>query len=427
MKTHSLPGPDNVASLNLPNGIEVLARENHTSPAVVVQGFIVAGSVNEPAGRAGLASFTAELLLRGTAHRSFDQINEAVEGVGADIRVSGGLHTTGFRLKCLAEDFRSILDVLADALLHPTFPVEQAQKVQGEILTQLRERDNDTRQVASLAFRGLAYPAAHPYSRSTRGERETVERLTRDHLEDFYRTHYEPQGMVIAVVGAIEQDEAHEAVADVFGQWTRSERGARTTLPSVSPITQVRRDFRELAGKTQADIIVGHPGLARNSPHYMAAALANMVLGGFGLMGRLGTTVRDEQGLAYYAYSRLEAGLGPGPWTAVAGVNPRNLDRAIESILAEIRRLGETEVSPKELEDAKAYMTGSLPLRLETNEGVAQALLDIELHQLGLDYLQRYASLVNAVSAQDVQSVAAQYLHADSYALAIAGPANDAG
>jgi len=427
LKTHSLPGPDDVASLNLANGIEVLARENHTSPAVVAQGFIVAGSVDEPADRAGLASFVAELLLRGTTHRNFDQINEAIEGVGADISISGGLHTTGFRLKCLAEDFRVILDVLADALLHPAFPAEQVEKVRGELLTQLRERDNDTRQVAGLAFRDLAYPPTHPYSRSTRGERETVARLTRDHLEDFYRAHYGPQGMVIAVVGAIEQGEAQEAIAEGLGQWTPSGRGAQTTLPPSAPIAEIRRDYRELAGKTQADIVLGHPGLTRNNPDYMAAALANMVLGGFGLMGRLGTTVRDEQGLAYYAFSRLDAGLGPGPWTAVAGVNPRNLDRAIESIVAEIRRLGETEVSPEELEDAKAYMTGSLPLRLETNEGVAQALLDIRLHQLGLDYLQRYAALVNAVSAQDVQAVAARYLHADSYALAIAGPSTDAG
>ncbi len=425
MNEHSLPGPEDIARNVLPNGIVVLARENHSSSAVVVQGYLWAGSVDEPPSQAGLAAFTAEMLMRGTAHRSFDEINETVEGVGASMQIYGGRHTTQLSFKCLAEDFRAMLVVLADALMHPTFPSDQVEKVRGEVLTQLRERDNDTRRMASLTFRSLAYPDGHPYSRSTNGYRETVESLTRRQVVDFYRTRYGPKGMTVVVVGAVGQDEALEAVAESLGEWAPSGVTDRPSLPSVPPLREVRRRFKAMGGKTQADIVLGVPGLTRKDPDFMPAAVANMVLGGFGMMGRLGTTVRDEQGLAYYAYSRLEAGLGPGPWMAVAGVNRRNLDRAIDSIVAEVRRLGETEVTPQELDDAKAYMTGSLPLRLETNDGVARAIQDMELFGLGLDYLQRYTDLVNEVSAQDVQRVAAEYLHPDAYALAIAGPEND--
>jgi len=150
--------------------------------------------------------------------------------------------------------------------------------------------------------------------------------------------------------------------------------------------------------------------------------VCNTILGVFGLMGRLGEKVRDEQGLAYYSLSRVDGGPGPGPWSVIAGVNPANIERAIASIRAEIRRICEEPVGEEELADNKAFITGSLPLRLETNEGVAQAILNMERYSLGLDYLQRYAGLINDITIERVQAVARRWLDPDAYALAIAGP-----
>jgi zinc protease len=154
----------------------------------------------------------------------------------------------------------------------------------------------------------------------------------------------------------------------------------------------------------------------------MKANLTNTVLGVFGMMGRLGDNVREDQGLAYYVYSRLEAGLGAGAWSATAGVNPANVQRAIDGILHEVRRLRDEPVPADELADSQSFLSGSMPLRLETNEGVAQTLLDIERHNLGFDYLLRYADLVNAVTVRDLQEMAQKYLDPEVYALAIAGP-----
>jgi zinc protease len=177
-----------------------------------------------------------------------------------------------------------------------------------------------------------------------------------------------------------------------------------------------------MPGKTQSDIVLGCPGLARNDPDYYAAVVTNTVLGRFGMYGRLGTHVREEQGLAYYCLSSLEAGQWPGPWCVFAGVNPANVPLAIESILQEIARMREEQVPDDELDDSKAFLTGSLPLRLETNEGMAAALLEMERYGLGLDYLQRYPDLIHGVTAAEVQAVAAKYLDPQAYALAIAGP-----
>jgi zinc protease len=142
-------------------------------------------------------------------------------------------------------------------------------------------------------------------------------------------------------------------------------------------------------------------------------------------MGRLGETVRDQQGLAYYAYSGLEAGLGRGPWSVRAGVNPANVDQAVESILAEIARLRDEPVTDQELEDGGDYLTGSLPLQLETNEGIASTLLHMELHKLGDDYVIRFPDLMRAVTKEQIQAAAHKYLDPEHYALAIVGPYED--
>jgi zinc protease len=139
-------------------------------------------------------------------------------------------------------------------------------------------------------------------------------------------------------------------------------------------------------------------------------------------MGRLGTNVRDKQGLAYYAYSQLRGGLGPGPWMVSAGVNPVNVDRTVSSMRDEIRRLQDDPVPADELADNKSYLIGTVPIQLETNDGVAENLMNIELYGLGLDYLQRYPEMIAAITAEEVQAAARKYLSPDHYALAVAGP-----
>jgi zinc protease len=177
-----------------------------------------------------------------------------------------------------------------------------------------------------------------------------------------------------------------------------------------------------MPGKVQSDLVIGCPAIPRLHPDYYAVRVANTILGVFGMMGRLGEQVREEQGLAYYCYSSQDAERFAGVWLAEAGVNPDNVSQTIDSILAEFDRLGSEFVSAEELADSQAYMTGVLPLALETNGGVAARLLDIEWYGLGLDYLRRYKELIYSVTPADIQRVASQYLRKDNYALVVAGP-----
>jgi len=150
--------------------------------------------------------------------------------------------------------------------------------------------------------------------------------------------------------------------------------------------------------------------------------LGNSVFGQFGMMGRIGDAVREKAGLAYYAYSSMSAGMGPGPWVVNAGVNPDDIEKATELIRAEIKRFVTERVEDDELADSKANFVGRLPLALESNEGVAGAILNLERYNLGMDYYLRYAERIDAVTSEDVLAAASTYLHPDKLAVAIAGP-----
>lgn len=415
----AMPGPADITRAVLDNGLVVLVRENHAAPVVVVDGYLSSGAIHEPAEQAGLASFVANMVTRGSAHYDFDQFNEAVEGVGASLSVNADDHTTAFGATSLSEDFPTLLGVLADALRHPTFPAEHVNRVRGQKLVYIQERDEDTAQVAMQNFYATLYPN-HPYGRATGGYSDTIRAIQRQDLVDFHARTYTPNGAILVVTGDVETAAALELVHAHFGDWQGPKLDAG--VPPVAPLNGIHREARLLHGKFQADIVLGCPAVARPHPDFYAVRVANTILGRFGMMGRLGERVREQQGLAYYAYSSQDAGPLAGVWLAAAGVNPANVGQAVAGILAEFTRLGQEPVPAAELADSQAYLTGVLPLTLETNEGVASTLLNMEYYGLGLDYLLRYNDLITSVTAADVQRVAQTYLRADAYALVIAGP-----
>jgi zinc protease len=177
-----------------------------------------------------------------------------------------------------------------------------------------------------------------------------------------------------------------------------------------------------IPGKSQADIILGTAGPARSALDFLAASLGNNILGQFGMMGRIGDVVREQAGLAYYAYSSLGGGLGPGPWSVAAGVDPVHIEQAVELIRSEIGRFVEGGVTESELSDSQANYIGRLPLSLESNAGVAAALINLERYALGLDYYRRYPDLISAITRQEVLEAARHYLHPDRLGIAVAGP-----
>lgn len=415
------PGPDDITRSILPNGIVLLVRSNFNSPSVVIGGYLQCGGLFDPDEKLGLADFTALALMRGTERKTFQQIFDALELVGANLSFSAGVHTTGFTGRSLTEDLPLLLDTLAKVLRSPSFPSEQVEKLRAQLLTGLAIRAQDTADMASLTFDQLVF-AGHPYARPEDGWPETIRAITREDLEVFHDRAYGPRGMVLAIAGAIEPRFTSEQVATALGDWRNASQPEALALPPLALLKKTVSRKITIPGKSQSDIVLGASGPTRKDPDFMPASLGNSVLGQFGLAGRIGDVVREKSGLAYYAHSSLNAGIGPGSWEVSAGVNPANVAKASGLIRKEIHRFIEKGVSAKELADSELNFIGRLPLSLESNAGVVNALLNIERFDLGLDYYRRYADLVRAVTPEDVLAVAKKYLHPDRLAIAIAGP-----
>lgn len=415
-----LPGPDNILRQTLPNGITVLIRENSDAQSVVIDGLLRAGAVYEQ--QHGLVNFLSAAMMRGTQRRDFATLHEELEGVGASLDIDSGVHHLLFDGKALAEDLPLLLDLLNDVLRYPSFPAAQVERLRGEMLTGLKLQQQNTRYMASKLFRQHAYPAHHPYHHGLSGEIETISAISLDDLRAFHAQQVGPQGMIVVIVGNVQANAALQAVADTLGDWHNPHQAPPPPLPDAPPITRPTIEHFPIAGKSQVDLLLGVVGPSRYADDFLTARLANNIFGVFGMFGRLGKVIREEQGLAYYSSSQLLGGHGPGAWRVSAGVDPSNVQQAVDSIRQQIARLLTEPVEADELEDNKLNITGSLPLSLESNEGVAAQIVAMESYGLGLDYLYRYSGAINSITAAQIQETMARYWSPDAFVLTSAGP-----
>lgn len=321
----------------------------------------------------------------------------------------------------MTEDFETLLGVAAQVLREPTFPEREIEKLRGQIVTGLREAEDDTRYVAWRKFQELSFPKGHPYHRSDDGNEATVKKITRAKLAEFHAKYFRPDGAIFVIVGDIDAQRAIDWVAKHFGGW-KGKKGIPYVIPNAPSAPHATRHDIALAGKIQSDVIMGYPGIKRDDPAFYALRTADLIFGQLGLSGRLGETVRDKMGLCYYVYSSLNAGIGAGSWMIGTGVNPRNVNLAIDAIGAEIRKLRAEGVTKSELSHAQDFLTGSLALRLETNDGVANTLADMELYALGMDYIVRYADLFRSVTREQILEAVQRYARIEDAVIVTAGP-----
>lgn len=406
----------------LDNGVVLLSSESRETRTVALRGSMPAGSFREAPEQAGLASFAARLLRRGTRRHTAQQISARVEDLGASFAVWAGSEETGFSAKCLDRDLAAVLDVLREVLEDPEFAEDEITKVRGEIHTELEEIEDSPRALADRAISAMLYPPGHPYSRAPIGTRETVDGLRRADFQAFHQAHYGPRSLVLSVAGALDLETLRRSLSGWFP--------ARADIPTpvdprpfrVTPSAAAGLERISLPHKSQVAVILAGPGIPRDHPDYLPLAMVNMILGSLGLMGRLGERVRDQHGMAYSVSCRANSRLWSGEWVAGAGVSPGNEDRAVELILDEVRRIREELVTEEEHADVQANLIGSLPLRMETSDGVAGYLLSTEYYDLGLDYIERYPDLVRGVTREAMREAARLHMDPAGFSRVVAGP-----
>ncbi|MDI6771635.1 MAG: pitrilysin family protein [bacterium] len=404
----------------LPNGLTCLVMPSPDSGAVAIHGFVKAGAIFDR-DRPGMARFVGSTLMRGTARRSGPQLAEDLDGIGAGLAVASGLETVVLSGKSLADDAPALLDAAAEVLAEPSFPDDEVERVRGELITSAHVNSLDTRQTSERIFRRVAYPTGHPHSHNPDGDESVLASLTPEDLRAFHAEQLRPEAAAVVLVGDVDPGRATDLVAASFVRWPARGAWAIPGFPAPHAPSGILREESVLPGKSQADLVLGAHGVARTDPDYYAVMLANLLLGQLGMMGRIGENVRERQGMAYYAYSDLRAGLLAGPWWVRAGVHPSNLERAIAAIIHEIEQLQRDGPAGDELADARTYLVGSLAVRLETNQGIAQTLADIELFGLGLDYIERYPEIIGSISREAIVEAIRRF-PTEGYTLAIAGP-----
>lgn len=308
------------------------------------------------------------------------------------------------------------MDLLSDVLLHPAFDQKEIDRKVKSMLAEIRRQKEEPGTVAEEAFDKAVY-GEHPYGRTNDEVAAYLPKLTRQDLVDFYRAQYGSNNTIIAVVGDVTEKEIVLLLNDYFKGWKKIDRvqPAVATPPAIDKI-MVKKINRKI---TQANIDLGHIGISRENPDYYAVSILNYILGGGGFSSRLMDNIRDNKGLAYDVHSAFSAQKETGSFRVNIQTENESANEVISETIKEIRRVRDELVTEKELSDAKAYLTGSFPLRMDTSAKIASMLTSIEIYNLGLDYPDKYPDLINKVTREDIQRMAKKYLHPDALAIVV--------
>lgn len=406
----------------LENGAVVIVQETSSTPAVAINATFHAGSLYEPDHLPGLAYLTGRVMDRGTERRSADVIAQELDERGVSLRVGTTRHTMTLSCTSLAEDFSEVLAIVMDVARRPAFPEPELAKRRAEAFTAVRQDEDNPAVRAVESLFALLYGADHPYSRRSKGTIESLERIDREAMVSFHSRCVRPAVLALVVVGDVGAQQAIDRAATELESWTGPPAGSIVVPPPAVPaIRRVR--VIPMPGKSQTDVAYGFTTISRLDPRYYAYWMMNNILGQFGLGGRLADNIRERQGMAYYAFSSFDPTFGEGPLVVRAGVDPKNVDRAIEAIDAEVRQLGTDGPTAIEVGETREFLIGSIPRLLETNESIARFLQTCEQFGLGLDYDQRLPSQLEAVTIDEIRSAAAEVLCPERAAVSIAGPA----
>jgi zinc protease len=405
----------------VPNGATIIAKETRKTPAVAINVAIRAGSICDPSDALGATYVLSRVIDRGTNTRSAEAIAEDLDGRGVSLTISVTRHLFSLVCTCLAEDFESVLALVGDIVVSPSIPNEELAIRKGEVVTGLRQDEDNPAVRAMERLMSLLYGPDHPYGRPAKGTIDSVEGLTRSRLQDLHAAHFTPAGLTAVLVGGLDAARMIDIASSVFGAWP-GRPAPPVALSPPSPVNQRRRVVIPMMNKSQTEIGYGFTTIPRDDPQYYVFSLMNNVFGQYALGGRLGDNIRERQGMAYHVSSVFDANVLPGPLVVRAGVSASNVDRALQSIDEEVTALRRDGVTPKELTESRQYMIGAMPRQLETNAGIAQFLQSADFFNLGLDYDVRLPELLSAVTLEQVHTVAQKYLDADWATMVIAGP-----
>jgi zinc protease len=407
----------------LSTGARLLLLENHATPTISLRGSLRAGSYFEPVEKPGLARITAEMLERGTVRRSKLEIASQLEAVGAQLDFSADPFVVNIAARMLAKDLQTVLSTIAESLREPSFPEDELEKLKQQSIAGIQEQQAHTAFRAYEKLSSLIYTPGNPFYLHP-GEKliESINSITVEDVRSFHKERYGGRSLILSLVGDIDTGEVERQFEELFADFAGPE-SIDINVTDPEPQSESRREIVLLKDKANVDIMLGTAApLRRLSEDYYAALLANKALGESTLSSRLGLEVRDREGLTYGINSRFRApSLAAGPWYIGVSVNPNNVERAINSALKVMRGYVEHGIDAEELMNEKASATGAFKVGLATNGGLAQSLWNAEFYGLGIDYIDRFPKIIEAVTIEEVNRAIRKYFRPDHLTIVIAG------
>lgn len=400
--------------------VRCLFYQTSDNPTVAIHGSILAGTSSEKQAKSGIAELTARLLIRGTRKLSATRIADLLESVGATASFRNSQDSIVFQARMTSDWTRRVLGIVAECLTRPALSASDVAREKEGLLTDIRLRDDDTTRRGLRELSQFVYPAGHPYRRDRLGATDSVKKIGQSDVRKYVEDEVNPSPVLIVFAGHFKKEEAITWTRRTFGE--RDAKRRTDPRPAQDEPEATSQKEIVMPHKTQSDILIGGMASSRTHPDYEPLNLLNAILGELGFMGRLGERVRDKEGLAYSCSSFVNSGLFGGSWTALAGVNPRNVTKALALMREEIQRVGVELVGEQELEDAKQNQIGSALMELESTEGIARTSHSLAHFGLGLDYFTKRRSLFAKITREDLLAMAKKYLDSARLSTVIVGP-----
>jgi zinc protease len=401
----------------LPNGLTVIVAVDSRLPLISYRLAFRTGDAHDPADLPGLMDMLTGLLTEGTESRTSREIADEVARLGATLQAGANSDYTTVAASSLTIFGEKVLELLADVALRPVFPPSEVELVKQNTKESLKQQRAQPTFLASEMVARVMF-GEHPYH-VTSPSPESIDATTRERLIEFHRSTFIPNNGVLFIAGDVQHDSILQQVENLFGGW---EPGNVTSDQFPAPPQRTSRTayIVDRPGSAQANIVISNAGIKRTNPDYFPLLLMHTVLGA-NASSRLFMNLREDKGYTYGAYSSLDARRTAGTFRATAEVRTPVAGDSLKEFFYELSRIRNEPVSEKEMADAKSYLTGVFPLRLETQEGLVDQLLQIKMFGLPHDYLEAYRNQIQAVTIEQVQEVAKKYVRPDEAAVVIVG------
>jgi zinc protease len=408
----------------LKNGLTVLLLEKHGVPIISLYGVLKAGAAADPAGQEGLAAITAGLLRKGTKTRTAQQFSADLDFIGGSFAAEANADFTGVSGECLSKDVATGLDLFADALLHPTFPKDEADKLLAQTLDAVRGAKDDPQQVLAPYYYAYLY-GGRGYGRSEDGDEASLTKIQRDAIAKFYNTYYAPGNMILAVAGDFQPADMKKKLEDTLGGWTAKQTPV-VKMETAVPVKGKRLLLIDKPDATQTYFAFGNIGVAAGDPDRVAIRVVNTVFGER-FTSMLNEALRVESGLTYGARSGFDPRKLPGPFAIESFTKNETTTQAIDLALQVLAKLHKDGLTAEQLASAKNYIKGQFPPEIETSGALARRIASNEFYGLDDSEVNQLEARIDAVTLETAKQAIQKHYPSENVVFTLIGNASAIG